>query len=221
MIHFPNITLERYRLTESSNKGVYGETLTDYSYTCDIPVDFQNENNQETRREYGVDKQNLYKIYVDENISLEDTDIFRDNTTGAIYEIIGEIQTYNHFHHYKKAHLIHSNTRITPSLPVQVRIGPENVLSYYALDVVEWMYSVQFKVGDSTEYIDGVEYDFLIDGILSGHGVSKKKRSDSVLVVTIPDLPPGVYPITIQASTNEYRVTSYNIDAFVEILEVD
>lgn len=116
MIHFPNKTLERYTLATGNDTGIYGETLETYVYAGNIRGDFQNENNEETRRKYGVDKHNLYKFYIDENIELLDTDVYRDNDTGDVYEVIGEIQAYNHFHHYQRLHLIHSTVKITPPL---------------------------------------------------------------------------------------------------------
>ena len=103
MIQFPNATLHRYSLFENG-RGVYGETVTEYVYVDDITVDFQNENNVEIAKDYGVELQNLYKIYVDLNTPLLDTDQLRDDK-GRTYHILGNIKEYDHFHHYKKAHL--------------------------------------------------------------------------------------------------------------------
>lgn len=104
MIYFPDTNLQRYTYTVGST-GIYGEDLYDYEYAETILVDFQNENNAEVRHEYGVDKQNLYKIYMDNSVVLNNSDRLIDNI-GNCYVIIGEVQEYKHFHNYKKAHLI-------------------------------------------------------------------------------------------------------------------
>lgn len=104
MIHFPNKTLQRYVYT-SSGQGVYGETISEYQYVDDVLVDFQNENNQELAQAYGVDLQNLFKVYFDINTVVNDNDQFRDSQ-GNKYHILGNIQVYDHFLHYKRAHLV-------------------------------------------------------------------------------------------------------------------
>ena len=104
MIHFPDKTLHRYTYTSTAS-GVYGETVLSYEYVDDILVDFQNESNQEVAHAYGVDLQNLYKVYTDKDTPLDDTDQLRDND-GNTYHIIGNVQLYTHFHNYKKAHLV-------------------------------------------------------------------------------------------------------------------
>lgn len=104
MIFFPNKTLQRYTPTQDS-VDVYGATTKQYEYTEDVQVDFQNETNKEEREAFGVTKENLYKIYFDKNTNINSTDQLHD-TNGDIYEIIGEIRDYNHFHDYKKANLI-------------------------------------------------------------------------------------------------------------------
>lgn len=102
MIYFPDTVMQRYTLT-TSGKGVYGETRQTYVYSDDIMVDFQNENNNEVAKAYGVELQNLYKIYTDINTPLEDTDHLVLN--GDVYHIIGNIKRYTKFHKYQKAHL--------------------------------------------------------------------------------------------------------------------
>lgn len=104
MIHFPNKTLQRYTLTQSG-EDVYGATTSEYTYTDDVQVDFQNENNKELREQFGVTKENLYKIYFNKDTNINDTDQLHD-TNGDIYEVIGEIREYTHFHNYKKANLV-------------------------------------------------------------------------------------------------------------------
>ena len=104
MIHFPNKTLHRYTYTLETND-IYGTKTRDYQYADDITIDFQNESNQEIAHAYGVDLQNLYKIYAETETQLNDTDQLRDDE-GNKYHIIGNIQVYDHFHNYKKAHLV-------------------------------------------------------------------------------------------------------------------
>ena len=107
MIYFPNMTMKRYTRTTNPGGGVYGETIDQYTYTDDITVDFQNEGNNEIAERYGVERKNLYKIYVDESTPLCDDDVLVDPDDNQ-YTVIGEVQLYNHFHHYKRAHLIHN-----------------------------------------------------------------------------------------------------------------
>ena len=104
MIHFPDTTLQRYTL-QTSGSGVYGETVEEYVYTDDIVVDFQNESNVEIAKQYGVELQNLYKVYLDLDTPLGDTDQLRD-TEGNRYHIIGQVQRYPKFHRYTKAHIV-------------------------------------------------------------------------------------------------------------------
>lgn len=104
MIHFPNKTLQRYTLTQSG-EDVYGATIQEYEYADDVQVDFQNENNKELREQFGVTKENLYKIYFNKDTNINDTDQLHD-TNGDVYEVIGEIREYTHFHNYKKANLV-------------------------------------------------------------------------------------------------------------------
>lgn len=103
-IYFPDTILQRYTYTDDK-KGVYGETIQSYEYKEDILVDFQNENNNELAQQYGVDLQNLYKIYGDEETNINDNDQLRDNQ-GNKYHIIGKVRHYTHFHKYWKANLI-------------------------------------------------------------------------------------------------------------------
>ena len=106
MIFFPNMTMKRYTYT-TTDTGVYGETTHGYEYDSDISVDFQNENNPEYIKEYGVERGNLYKVYIDMKVQLEDSDVLVDEKDNQ-YQIIGEVQDYNHFHKYKRVHLVHS-----------------------------------------------------------------------------------------------------------------
>lgn len=106
MIYFPNMIMKRYTCT-SNAKGVYGEDITTYEYSNDIHVDFQHENNQEYAKQYGVERQNLYKIYIDLSTSLDKDDVLVDEDDRQ-YLIVGEIQDYNHFHDYKRVHLVRS-----------------------------------------------------------------------------------------------------------------
>ena len=104
MIFFNNTDLKVYRLTSTAT-GLYGETERKYIYSHVINVDFQNENNNEIKKMYGVEKQNMYKIYMDITADLEDTDRLKDAHNNC-YEIVGEIREYAHFHKYKKVNLI-------------------------------------------------------------------------------------------------------------------
>ena len=104
MIYFPDTTLHRYVYSENGT-GLYGEGIKEYVYADDIPCDLQNETNNEIIHEYGVDKQNLYKCFIDINVNINDTDQLRD-AAGNIYYITGNIQKYPKFHKYQKVHLV-------------------------------------------------------------------------------------------------------------------
>ena len=100
--------MKRYS-QESSGTGVYGESISQYTYIEDIRVDFQHENNQEFAKQYGVERQNLYKIYTPLDTVLEDSDVLVDEDNHQ-YQIIGEVQDYNHFHNYRRVHLVRSRS---------------------------------------------------------------------------------------------------------------
>lgn len=102
-LFFPNMKMKRYTRTPHG-KGVYGEKVKQYTYTGDINVDFQHENNQEIARRYGVERENLYKIYINLDTTLMDDDLLVDHN-GLEYQVVGEIQDYNHFHNYRRVHL--------------------------------------------------------------------------------------------------------------------
>ena len=109
MIFFPDTVLKRYTYT-TTGTGVYGETTRGYEYAEDITVDFQNENNQEIAHQYGVDLQNIYKIYADIETTIEDNDKLVDND-GNEYHILGNVQRYSKFHKYQRAHLVRTRTK--------------------------------------------------------------------------------------------------------------
>ena len=62
-VYFKNTTLNIYRLT-AGGTGLYGEPVEEYTPAGAVFVDFQNENNNEIRKDYGIEKQNLYKMTV-------------------------------------------------------------------------------------------------------------------------------------------------------------
>lgn len=107
---FKNTLLKVYTLTPAAAAGLYGEPVEQYTPAGNLFVDFQNENNNELRKMYGVERQNLYKIYFDLNEDIKDTDILED-PDGTKYEIIGQIQKYKQFHKYQKAHIIKLRTK--------------------------------------------------------------------------------------------------------------
>lgn len=103
MIFFPNKVLRRFTYT-NKGRGLYGEAQYEYEYAGDILVDFQNTSIQESMKEYGDERHNQFKIYLDINTVLNDTDELRDENNNR-YQIIGNIQTYSHIIKYKKAFL--------------------------------------------------------------------------------------------------------------------
>ena len=105
-LYFPNMTMKRYTYT-SNKTGVYGEQVHGYTLADTIRVDFQHENNQEYAKAYGVERQNLYKIYTTLDTVIEDSDVLVDEDNHQ-YQIIGEVQDYNHFHDYRRVHLVRS-----------------------------------------------------------------------------------------------------------------
>jgi hypothetical protein len=107
VLFFPNMTMQRYSYMQTGEPGVYGELVCEYVYQGDVTVDFQNENNSELAKQYGVERQNLYKVYTDISTTLNDNDVLVDED-GNQYQIIGAVQTFNHFHKHKRAHLIHA-----------------------------------------------------------------------------------------------------------------
>lgn len=104
MIFFPDTTLHRYTLTQEST-GVYGEPRMEYQYADDITCDFQNDSNMESANTYGVELADLYKIYIDKDTPLGDTDHLVSED-GTEYHIVGGIQDYTNQLSYKKAQLV-------------------------------------------------------------------------------------------------------------------
>lgn len=104
MIFFPDTTLKRYTLTQSST-GVYGEPRMEYEYADDITCDFQNDSNMESANTYGVELADLYKIYIDKDTPLGDTDHLVSED-GTEYHIVGGVQDYTNQLSYKKAQLV-------------------------------------------------------------------------------------------------------------------
>lgn len=107
---FPDKTLHRYSQTNTGS-GVYGETIKKHEYVDDILVDFQNETNNQVAHDYGIELSDLFKIYLDIDTPLVESDMLQDDKDNQ-YLIIGGIQEYPKFHKYKKAHLqIHRRTK--------------------------------------------------------------------------------------------------------------
>lgn len=103
VVYFPDVTLHRFGIVESQS-GVYGETIQEYEYIDDIQVDLQDNGNHEIAHTYGIELSDLFKIYLDINTPLNDSDLLKDDT-GTEYTIIGGVNVYRKFHQYKMANL--------------------------------------------------------------------------------------------------------------------
>ena len=91
-IFFPNESMDIYNITKGE-LDYYG-SQNNYVFKETIPVDIQIITPESSLREFGKVLQDTYRIIIDENVEINDTDqlIINDNK----YEIIGSIENCNH-----------------------------------------------------------------------------------------------------------------------------
>lgn len=96
MPYFPNIEMDICTYTDTEIKDAYGNPKKAYIYRETIKVDFQPSSRNDRLTEAGEILQDTYRIYIDEDIPVDSTDIFRD-PDGNTYTIIGTPINNNRF----------------------------------------------------------------------------------------------------------------------------
>ena len=91
-IFFPNESMDIYT-TQKGETDYYG-SQNSYVFKETIPVDIQIITPESSLKEFGKVLQDTYRVIIDENIEINDTDQLRINNTK--YEIIGSIENCNH-----------------------------------------------------------------------------------------------------------------------------
>lgn len=91
-VFFPNESMDIY---SCQNEGFdYYGPKNEYSYKETVEVDMQVYSPTSSLREFGKILQDTYRIILDENVDIEDTDQLVIN--GIKYEIIGAVENCNH-----------------------------------------------------------------------------------------------------------------------------
>ena len=82
--------------TDTDVTDAYGNPSKGYVYRENVPVDFQSGSRNDRLTEAGELLQDIYKLYLDVNVSVAPTDIFRD-PEGNTYTVIGTPVVNNRF----------------------------------------------------------------------------------------------------------------------------
>lgn len=96
MVYYPNMSMDICTYTDTESTDAYGNHIKGYVYRETVPVDFQPSSRNDRLTEAGELLQDIYKIYLDVNVTLDSTDIFRDSD-GNTYTIIGTPVLNNRF----------------------------------------------------------------------------------------------------------------------------
>ena len=96
MPYFPNMEMDICSYTDAEQKDAYGNPKKAYVYSTTIDVDFQPSSRNDRLTEAGEILQDTYRIFINEDIPVDPTDIFRD-PDGNTYTIIGTPILNNRF----------------------------------------------------------------------------------------------------------------------------
>ena len=96
MAYYPNIDMDICSYTDTEELDAYGNPVKAYVYRETIPVDFQPSNRGDRLTEAGEILQDTYRLFIDESVEVDPTDIFRD-PSGDTYTIIGSPIVNNRF----------------------------------------------------------------------------------------------------------------------------
>ena len=83
--------------TDTVEMDAYGNPVKGYVYRETVPGDFQPSSRNDRLTEAGELLQDTYRLYLDVNVDVDPTDIFRD-PEGNTYTIIGTPILNNRFH---------------------------------------------------------------------------------------------------------------------------
>ena len=90
---FPNETMDIYTYNDSQEYDYYGK-INDYVLSSSVEVDMQPLSPTSSLREFGKILQDTYKVILDINVEISDTDRLVINNIE--YEIVGSVSTWNH-----------------------------------------------------------------------------------------------------------------------------
>ena len=97
MVYFPNMSMDICSYTDTEVTDAYGNPRKAYVYRETVPVDFQTGSRNDRLTDAGELLKDTYKIILDVNVTVNPTDIFRDQE-GNTYTIIGTPIVNNRFH---------------------------------------------------------------------------------------------------------------------------
>ncbi len=95
-MYFPNTTMDIFTYTDLAETDAYGNSKKGYIYRETVQVDFQASSRKDTLLQSGEILQDVYKLYMDSNITINENDIFKDEN-GNTYTIIGTPILNNRF----------------------------------------------------------------------------------------------------------------------------
>lgn len=96
MPYYPNTTMDIFNYVDSDEKDAYGNPIKSYVYYTSINVDFQPSSRNDRLTEAGELLQDTYRLFIDDNVTVNPTDIFKDSD-GNTYTIIGTPILNNRF----------------------------------------------------------------------------------------------------------------------------
>lgn len=96
MAYYPNIDMDICSYTDTEELDAYGNPVKAYVYRETIKVDFQPSSRNDRLTEAGEILQDTYRIFLDVNVPVDPTDIFRDSE-GNTYTIVGTPILNNRF----------------------------------------------------------------------------------------------------------------------------
>ena len=96
MVYYPNMSMDICTYTDTVEMDAYGNPVKGYVYRETVPVDFQSSSRNDRLTEAGELLQDTYRLYLDVNVDVDPTDIFRDSD-GTTYTIVGTPILNNRF----------------------------------------------------------------------------------------------------------------------------
>lgn len=121
MVYYPNMTIDICSYTDTQETDAYGNPVKGYAYRETVPVDFQPSSRNDRLTEAGEILQDTYRLYLDVNVEVDPTDIFRDSD-GNTYTVIGTPILNNRFQvtQHKRVEVQKTNK------PVEVVVDDDN-----------------------------------------------------------------------------------------------
>lgn len=91
---FKNANIELYSYDEQSEEDFFGEKH-EYHIKGSYPADVQPLSPESSQRVFGKILQDTYKVLLNMNVPIEDTDLIKIPDMGT-FEIVGSVETWNH-----------------------------------------------------------------------------------------------------------------------------